>query len=98
MTAFMRKFVLVLAFATVLPWPESCLAAGMNGWGARYAQVEQQRLADVAAREAQALTGEGGAEPADSPPAKEQSAVLDVVKVAATILLPGFGLILMLAD
>lgn len=102
MVSLFRRLVLVLAFASVLPWSQSCYAAGLEGWGARYAQAEQSRIrAEEVKRvemQAQGLVAVG--DEGDAPKAKvtDREVAVELLRLTASLLVPGLGIVLWLAD
>lgn len=101
MVTVFRHLVFVLAFAAVLPWPQSCFAAGLDGWGARYAQAEQARVLQIEARRAENLAqGLVSLESQDQPREKvtDRDVAVELLKLTASLLVPGLGIVIWLAE
>ncbi len=102
MVTLLRRLVLVLAFASVLPWSQSCYAAGLDGWGARYAQAEQSRIKaeDVKRVEMQAQGLVAFADDGELPKSKvtDREVAVELLRLTASLLVPGLGIVLWLAD
>ena len=101
MVTVFRHLVFVLAFAAVLPWPQSCVAAGLDGWGARYAQAEQTRVRQVEAKRVENMAqGLVSIETQEQPREKltDRDVAVELLKITASLLVPGLGLVIWLAE
>jgi hypothetical protein len=96
-----KKWAWALTFVVAVPGAPVSASAGLNGWGARYAAAEEQRLLKAANPSvAQTESAFAGADDETGPPTKtaERSTAMEIARFAAALLIPGLGLILWLAD
>lgn len=101
MAEWLRRVLILIAFCAVLPWSQTCSAAGLDGWGARYAVAESNRVKMLELKSAEvSAQGLVGTAESDAIPERvsDRQVAVELIKITASLLVPGLGIVFWLAD